>query len=353
MKKIINKKDLLFLIIGFMITVPGVFAATIYFASDAVSYSNTTSQLTSTNVQDALDELHTSIVNLRTPPPAPETAFELGDYFTMVPDASTFTITAGTTGYDTDQTITPNELTLWRVIDIHNDGSVDAVSEYVSSTRVYFKGLTGYANYVGGLQTIAAQYAKAGYTINTRMMGYGGQTATIQLKSSTCTGTCQTTTTYAIDGSTTYAFDDASPGTTTPHSYTGIGQEYSGGVLGDTLYLKDIQLVGDVYKTDIEAYGGLGLKAYKVDATTTYGSYWLASRHFFNASKVDTLIWGGRFMEPSLNMIYINSGFRYFDYDRWEDWPGSNSLRPIITLKSGIQTSGGAGTLASPYTISA
>ena len=87
----------------------------------------------------------------------------LGDYISLTPDASTYTIPANLTGYDADQTINPSELTLWRVIKKNDDGSVDAVSEYTSSIDVYFKGVRGYANFVGGLQTIAQSYLKRIY----------------------------------------------------------------------------------------------------------------------------------------------------------------------------------------------
>ena len=336
MKK--NARALFFLLIGVAIAIPVAYCTEILYDSANVGYDNTTSQMNATTVQTAIDELKTrkdSIVSY--------TGLLLGDYFTMVPDASTFTIKAGTTGYSSDQTITPNELTLWRVIDIHNDGSVDAVSEYVSSTGVYFNGVTGFANFVGGLQTIAAQYAKSGYTIDTRMMGYGGQTATIQPKSSTCTGTCQTTTTYAFDGTT-----NTVPGTTTLSPETGTGKEYSGGVLGDTLYLKDIQLVGNVYKTDTITYGIRGLKAYKVDDTTTSGNYWLASRQFSRNTTTDFLFYGRATHSGSLGGSYL----RRFN-GSWSDVPRSFFLRPIITLKSGIQISGGSGTKGNPYTITA
>ena len=187
---------------GIIISGAGVYAVTV--ASSAVSYDNTSSGASATTVKAALDELYTMAKTK-----IPDTHFKLGDYFTLVPDASTFTIKAATTGYASDQTITPNELKLWRVIDIHSDGSVDAVSEYVSSTSVCFKGVQGYANFVGELQTIAASYAKTGYTIATRMMGYAGQTPTIQ-------------DTSAFDGTT-----NTSPSTTsTSTPITGTGQEY-------------------------------------------------------------------------------------------------------------------------------
>ena len=140
---------------------------------------------------------------------------------------------------------------MWRVISKNEDGSVDAISEYVSSTGVYFQGTRGYANYVGALQAISEQYAKEGYTKSTRMIGYDGQTLTIA-------------DTSAFDGTTNTALGT----TTTSDPKTGTGEEYSGGVLGDTLYLKDYLLVENVYGN---------VKAYKVE-TTTATAYWLSSR---------------------------------------------------------------------------
>ena len=54
-----NIKLVIGLIIGSIISGTTVYGATILFAGDQVSYDNTTSGLTSTNVQDALDELNT------------------------------------------------------------------------------------------------------------------------------------------------------------------------------------------------------------------------------------------------------------------------------------------------------
>ena len=332
-----NVKLLIGLIIGFVISGGSVYAATILYQSSNVGFNNTSAQLTKNgvavdNVQDAIEALSTKI---------PSYPFKLGDYFTLVPDVATFTVRASATGYTSDQTINiagtsaSNGLRLWRVIDIHKDGSVDAVSEYVSADVVYFKGTTGYQHLVATLQLIASQYAKSGYTIGTRMMGYGGQTPVIQTKSSTCDDTtCQTTTTYAFDGST----KTAPTTTTTPDPTTGTGQEYLGGVGGDTLYLKDYLLVTNVYGN---------VKAYKV-GTTTYANYWLASRRFYWYSAT-SFNFNGRYVNTSGSL----SGYycRYLLYV-WTDNPSGYYLRPIITLKSGVTTSGGSGTKESPYTLS-
>ena len=264
--------------------------------------------------------------------------FKLGDYFTMVPDASTYTISSDMTGYEvsgtpTDQTITPNELTLWRVINVNQNGTIEAVSEYVSSTDVYFSGVIGYSNIVGGLQSIAAQYAKAGYTIATRMMGYDGQTLTINDLSE-------------LDGSTNTAPSTLS----TTDLAAGERAEFGGGLLGDTLYLKDIQLVGDVYKNDTAIYGSTGLKAYIANTNdSTYGYYWLASRNYIYYGSPN---WNydGRSVSNTgtiINIYYL----RNYGWGTWNNSDVRNSLRPIITLKSGIQITAGSGTKTIPYTI--
>lgn len=316
-----NIKLVIGLIIGIIVSGTGVYAATILLASNQVGYDNTTSGLTSTNVQDALDELNAKASKCTS------TKFNLGDYISLTPTSTSYTITTAMTGYTSDQTINPSELTLWRVVDIHCDGSVDMVSEYVSSTNVYFKGTTRYANYVGTLQTIAAQYAKPGYTIDTRMMGYGGQTSVI-------------TDTSAFDGTSTTAPSTTRTGSPT----TGTGQEYLSGVTGDTLYLKDYQLVSNVYKSDTSTYGSTGLKTYKV-GTTTATDYWLASRSYIYDSSA-----GFYFCARNINSygnLSVSSlrGYLYI----WNDGNNAYALRPILTLKSGVSVTSGSGTKNSPY----
>lgn len=226
-----------FIIGGIVFGTLGVYAATTLL-SQSVYYNKSTSGASSTNVQGALDELYEKAKK------CPNAPVKLGDYISLTPTKNTYTIKTSLTGYDTDQTINPSELNLWRVIDIHSDGSFDAVSEYTSSTKVYFRGTTGYANFVGALNTIAAQYQVPGKTIGSRHMGYGGQTSIIG-------------DTSAFDGTT-----NTPPSTTTTLSpTTGTGEEYSGGVLGDTLYLKDYTLVSNVYKSNNATYGSSGLKS--------------------------------------------------------------------------------------------
>ena len=361
MKKIKNifKKNVK-LVIGLVIglAVSGtifVYADTILYNGTQVSYDNTdvaiekSAGVNVANVQEAIEALYQKAENA-----GPPCALKLGDYFWLTPDVTSFTVTKASTGYSSDQTIkiagssASDGLRLWRVIDIHKDGSFDAVSEYVSDDKVYFQSATGYQYFVSTLQMIAGQYAKSGYTISTRMMGYNGQTPVIQTYSdvTACTNdaTCKTTTTYAFDESTNDEPQSSSPSSPT----SGTGQEYLKGVGGDTLYLKDYLLVSNVYKTDTTTYGSNGLKAYKV-GTTTYEYYWLASRRF-RFTSASRFGFGGRY-------IYNTSGglssddLRYC-YSGWYYKSIGCSFRPIITLKSGITVSGGTGEKGSPYTLS-
>ena len=250
------------------------------------------------------------------------TFLEAGDYFTLAPDAS-----SATTSYEGFSGATPTaDQTLWRVINVNKDGTVEAVSEYVSTNSISISGTDGYKNYIAGLNDIASCYSKTNYTVATRMFGYDGQTAVIQ-------------DTSAFDGTTSEA-----PSTTSTSSpTTGTGEEYSGGVLGDTLYLRDYKLVGDLYKIDTSTYSSSGLKAYKKSGDAA--SYWIASRYFEKDSN-----------SFSFRARYISDGAFGADWFRIYDgnWSGGSTgyyVRPIITVKSGLTKTGGTGTKNSPYTL--
>ena len=311
-----NIKFILGIFLGLIISGVGVYALTV--TAGQVAYDNTTSGLTSTNVKDAIDELYDKAENA-----GPSCAVKLGDYISLTPTKTSFTIKTSPTGYTSTQTINPSELNLWRVIDIHSDGSFDAVSEYVSSTNVYFQGTTGYANFVGVLNTIAAQYQVPGKTIGSRHMGYGGQTSMIW-------------DTSAFDGTSTTA-----PSTNiTPDLTSGTGQEYVGGAAGDTLYLKDYLLVKNIYGNVIADKVG----------TTTATTYWIASRKFYYYVANDYNFYG-RCVFASGNLGGENY-FRTRGSNGWQNFSSKAAVRPILTLKSGITTSGGSGSKTDPYTLS-
>ena len=105
---------------------------------------------------------------------------KIGDYVKMTPTSNSYEISVSTGCTSTSvcngvttQTINPSELNLWRVININSDGTIDMVSEYVSSTEVYFYGLTGYNNFHTIMSPLANQYQNKSYTTSARMIGTG------------------------------------------------------------------------------------------------------------------------------------------------------------------------------------
>lgn len=100
---------------------------------------------------------------------------EVGDYVEMSPESDSFEIDGTYTGSDSKISITPNELNLWKVIKINDDGSVDMVSQYVSEDYITFAGKNGYYNYVGYLNLISKQYENSIYTNDSRHFGYYAQ----------------------------------------------------------------------------------------------------------------------------------------------------------------------------------
>ena len=266
------------------------------------------------------------------PHPLPINTVELGDYVYLQPDATTYTVLKEDTGYTSDQTIKPNELTIWRIIKKNENGSIDAISEYTSSNIIYFKETQGFANFVGCLQTITSNYNKQGYTDSVREIGFDGQTPTI------------TTRLYLFNPQVSFN----NPGfSSTPSPTEGTGREYSSGVAGDTLYLKDYQLVSNVYKNDSNTYGSSGLKAKKV-GTNTEGSYWLSSRVYYVETNFGSF--GGRYINTSGEMISNSflikksmAGGSRTVYTR------GYYIRPIITINNKVKISSGNGSIENPY----
>lgn len=334
-----NIKTVVAFIIGLVLA--GGSAAVVYAISGSQIEYTDTNNIGATTVQEAIDKLYTMankssikithgmLSDSYHPQNCIAPTLNEGDYISLTPTKSEYRLTSEESPTGTSVYLQPNELTLWRVIK-KNSCNVEVVSEYVSSKVVYFTGTTGYKYFVGALNTIAAAYENPTYTVGSRMMGYDGQTEVIEDAS-------------AFNGSV-----DTAPSTTSTSSPTsGTGQEYGGGVLGDTLYLKDYQLVSNVYISDTTTYGSSGLKTYKV-GTTTAGSYWLASRRFYYNGTTN--------FSFHVRYVSISGSVNSYNLRRyssgWSDISGGYAVRPILTLKSGITTNGGSGTKADPYTLS-
>lgn len=314
-----NYKWIIGIMIGIILSLTGVYAATQY-TSKNIYYNNEKSSLSSEDVQGAIDELAEKAKALAgSSCPSgyaciqKKTTLALGDYVSMTPTKSSYTTDKSKTGCSSTETINPQELNLWRVISINDDGTVEMISEHVSSTEVYFSGQTGYQNLVGYLNVLASQYENSTYTTGSRYFGYNGQTE------------------YITD---TSKFTNPAPWTSSTGNST---VESQGG--GDTLYQKDYALITTVLGT--------------TRATNLNGSssnYWIASRKYAYYSSSTSYTWYGRLMiasgrDSSVNLYYYSGSSFHATYV-------GNSLRPIVVLKSGLKYNG-VGTEDYPMKISA
>ena len=270
------------------------------------SYDNSKSNFNCSDVQCAIDTLDNVLGG---------SGLFLGAYVSMTPDKSSYTTDTSKTGYASAQTINPRELNLWRIISINDDGTIDMISEHVSSTVVCFNEQTGYQNLVGYLNVLAGQYENSTYTKGSRYFGYNGQTE------------------YITDIS---KFVNPAPWTcSTGESCNTV--ESQGG--GDALYTKDFNLINTVLGTRVATNPG----------STSGSSYWMASR-YYNYFSTTYYGWGGRYVNAlgddgsnySMYYLYYYNGTS-FDTD--ED---CNSLRPIVTLKLGLKYTG-SGTADDPF----
>ncbi len=248
---------------------------------------------------------------------------KIGDYVSYTPINTSYSIASTLTGFDSDQTIKPNELTLWRVIRKNSDGTLDLVSEYTSSNEVFFSGMTGYKKYVGTLNTIASQYETSGVTSGSRYMGYNGQTESV-----TSTKIGQTLRPPWTEN------------TTASNSPKGSSREREGG--GDELYTTDINLV--------RAACGNNLWAYKVNLNHIRDHYWLSSRLF---QFQHDFYWEffGRIVNSNGRATYEVPIFVVRNENVYSLDNVGALLRPIVILKSGISAISGDGTESNPWKV--
>lgn len=309
---------LFFTVIGFMIlTFVNIYATTVLDAN-LVDYDNSTSSLSSNNVQDVIDELYTDLVNRDECPDGyicreRRDYLKVGDYVKMTPTLESYETDPDYTGYSISQTINPQELNLWRVLKINDDGTVDLISEYVSSTEVYFTGFTGYKNFTGYLNVLASKYENDKYTIGSRNSGYNGQTE------------------YLSDMS----YVDT---TTKPWSSYRDAQNYESLGGGEELYRVPYNLIKEVL--------GTGL-AYKIDGITK-GTYWFSSR-YYDSYYED----GWTFSLTMVSTTGNNTYYHYIDYRKpnFSFQELHNSLRPIVVLKNDINYKPATGLVDDPFVL--
>ena len=312
MKKKYNYKFIIGLIIGILL-VTGVSAVTSMEAQDIV-YDSEYSKLSTGDVQGAIDDLANQIER---PDECQEgyyctaNAYSLspGDYVSYTPASTSYTTDTDYTGYTSTQIINPSELNLWRVLYVHDDGRIEMISEYVSSTEVYMKGLTGYLNMVGYLNVLASQYETDGITVGSRHFGYYGRGTQTEF----ITDTPLDENDFVFGNCFTNAGSTSCFG-----SYT----EKNG--IGDTGYLYDHDLV----------YDALGTRRANMVGTSNPTMYWAASRYYnaFIATRyIDT--------EGYIADSHLDGGAHHW-----------YSLRPIVFLDSSHAYEG-SGTAEDPWRI--
>ncbi len=243
---------------------------------------------------------------------------KIGDYVSYTPTKTDYSAFSNLTGYSNEQSINPSELKVWRVIRKNADGSVDLVSENVSSKEIYFYGREGYNNYVGALNMIAKGYETAGITSGSRYMGYDEQTEFIE------------------DAS---FFSES---TTAENSPKGSEREKQGG--GDFLHVTDQNLVRQACGT---------LEAFPVGKSSDDRySYFLAGRYYQYDWQPAT--------GDSENYRYIKNqtvydddyGFPVYTYTgSTGESEAQDYVRPIVTLKSGLIVNSGNGLSNNPWKV--
>ena len=311
------KYILVTIIIMIILTIVSVYASSAINGSQ-VTYDNTSSKLSSTDVQGALDEIHSSIISKATCPNGylckeRKSLPEVGDYVKMVPSLTSYTIDTSKTGYTSSQTINPSELNLWRVLKVNSDGTIEMISEYTSSTSVSFRGKVGYQNFVGYLNVLASKYENSKYTKGSRYVGYNGQTEYI-------------TDTSKIDSTT--APWTSSTGNSTTESLGG----------GDTLYQSDYDLMQTIFSTVV---------AQKVGTTST-ASYWIASRNYLYSSANS---WSLNVRSISTVGSLSNRYMYNYNNGNFKVYSSPSFLRPIVILKSGITYTPALGTSDDPFVL--
>ena len=324
MKKIKDRDNLIILILLVML-VSTIILKKVQ-ADSVLSSKVSMTDNTSTTLQSRIDALTVKYKNKTRPTSCPSNMkcyarkawadVAVGDYIKMTPTKTSYTIDTSKTGTKTAEQINPSELDLWRVINKKNDGTIEIISEYVSSVGISFSGKDGYINYVGYLNTIANQYQNSKYTIGSRYMGYNGQTEIL----TDLSAINETSNTVAPWSCSTGA--SCNP------------EESKGG--GDKLYQNDTNLVTNALGT---------LIAHNANDHTTASYYWLASRYYYYSSasckifRGSTVSKSGSVSTSDILKFNCSSG------------SGSYSIRPILTLKSGISASSALGTIDDPYVL--
>lgn len=244
----------------------------------------------------------------------------VGDYVKMTPNGKSPNLYPIDTGTSVYQSVDPTQITSWIVLNKNNDDrTIEMVSEYVSPEQIAFKGIYGYASFVGRLNQLAEAYENNNYTISSRHIGYNGNPETLSV------------------------FNELTVATSYPY---------------DTLE-KTVEngIVDNSYKTDVEAVKIAAGDLYaRIAGGTKLGNYWLASRIHLTRGP-NAWAFGGMYVHQIQNNTPLTPpGVNYADILRADGGVSSNvensfHIRPIVTLKSDIVNINGTGASYDPYVL--
>lgn len=300
---------------------------------------------------------------------------QIGDYIQYTPDSSSpYSISSTVSGHDTNQSISQENLK-WRILDIHDDGSIELISDYPIATNVYFKGPLGYNNGVYILNDLCEKLysnnrlGAIGRSINVEDIEEKFSSTGISAKNTYINGEVAKLTvgTYIQNVDTSnntityvtrtyypdlYQYENGSGINTTNIKADGIDRSstYSGYINGITTNSSNNADTNGLTVTYNANWIYQAPTDYFIDDTfhelifNTGKDYWLASRCVFCYSE-----------DAIFNLYYINGETLIFHYLFFSDGvsrdPGV-SIRPIVTLPYNIKISTSGGTIDSPREIS-
>lgn len=331
----IKLKEGIKLIVGILIGILlglciSVSAATLI-ASNNVTYNN--SNTSAKDVKSALDELYnkSTLSNLVKP----------GDYIQMTPDSTSYTISKDLTGYTADQTINPSELSLWRVLKVNEDGSIDLTSEYLSSKKITIQGYKGFLNYSTVLSNLSSAY-RTKYTYKTR--AFGGNPLSDECENSgslqdmwgLCDNIVSTISSCSkFTGSCSLSLNEWEK------YFNMTAAHYDALLISDALKTTAAKVYGQTYRGDyfylLERYG------YSEASRNVHGYiyYVQADEDYFFDTEEILHVYGTVDEIKSCFPSESCSGNSYSAY-----------IRPIITLNPNITEFTGKGTASEPYVLS-
>ena len=258
----------------------------------------------------------------------------LGAYILYKSSVDFYTVDSSLTGSSNSVVIRPSELKLWRVLRKNDDGTVDIISQYTSSTKIKFEGKVGYRKLVGSLNTVNEQYANSSYAVSGGYyVGYNGQTPYTSA-SYTYLGSS-----YSVFSPSRLLWYSSTDGECGSYQKDPDCYEPSGG--GDILYEKDFNLIQSVLKNTVA----------KMVDTNTNTAYWLASRHFNGNKESTTRSFIARFISTDGSLA--TTALYYYSADQGSFISRSDNIaiRPIVRLKADLYCVSGNGNSSSPCSI--